>query len=354
MRFILNELYQVNGKIMNRISALFAVVAALIAGGCSSPPPPRPAPLTENPRYYEHAEVLKNELAGIRTAAAFITPRMYENFRYSPAELADRLRKAGMTQAYLMSEGYEAKDFGDELAPFLAALKQAGIPVWVLLSDHIIYEKPQQSFIHLNVLARDYDKNLHRRVAEFSELDNVFGIALALTPHINNPLRQRNLYSWNENTYGIGNENDMLIRDSLKLAAAIRREHRSKPFALLVPGFYHAKAAAGELSAGRIRDYTAIADQVIVTAFAHTPAEQVDILRPQLEEAAAQGRQLIVCVLTDDHFSSRRFDSLSGGAFGEFIRKISTGLKNIRHEAGFGGIAFMNFRGVEILLEKAE
>lgn len=339
---------------MARILLLFAVAAAVFAGGCSHPPAPRPAPLTENAHFRGHAEILKKTLSPLRMAGAFITPDTYENYRYTPEELVRRLRMAGITQVYLQTESYEVKDFGAEFPVFLKHLRNSGIPVWIAISDHIIYEKPEESFVYLSTLAHDYDKHLYQRITDFSAVDNVFGIALALTPHINSSLRRRGLYAWSESTYGIGGDNDQLIRQSIKLAADIRRKFRSKPLALVIPEFYHGKAVAGELSAGRIADFLPLADQVVVTAFDDRIDGHAASLRPQLEEAASLGKQLIVCLPAGYRLQSRRFRSLGDATFGGFMNQLSLELRNIQNEPGLGGLAFMNFRGVEILLEKPE
>ncbi len=333
------------------------LLAAIAAGGCSSPPPPprpQPAPLTSNPRFYEHAEIMKKELAELRTVGAFISTRMYENYRYSPDELIGHLRQAGITQIYLLSEGYNVNDFGEELPGFLAAMRKAGIPAWIAVTDRIFYERDQKSFISLTTSEINYDKQLNRRIQEFYDMDGVSGIVLALTPNINSHQRHRNLYVWGENTYGIGGSNDMLMKQSYAMASGIRKKFSGKPLALMIPGLFHTKAAAGELSVGRIRDFLPLADQLIVTAFANVPEGQLKALQPQFEEAASMGKPLVVCVLTDDHFSSTQFDSLSRGTFTEFMEKMTSALAIVRNESGFGGVAFMNFRGVEILLEKAE
>ncbi len=333
---------------------MFAVAAVIFAGGCSHPPVPHPVPLTENAHFREHAEILKKTLSPLRMAGAFVSPETYESYRYTPEELVRRLRMTGITQVYLQTEGYEVEDFGKEFPGFLKTLRNAGIPVWIAISDHIIYEKPQESFVYLSTLAHDYDKHLYQRIADFSAVDNVFGIALALTPHINSSLRRRGLYSWSESTYGIGGDNDQLIRQSIKLAADIRRKFRSKPLALIIPEFYHGKAAAGELSAGRIADFLPLADQLVVTAFDDRLEGHTASLRPQLEEAASLGKQLVVCLPAGYHLQSRRFRSLGDATFGGFMNRLSLELRNIQNEFGLGGLAFMNFRGVEILLEKPE
>ncbi len=354
----LSSIFNFQFSIFNSKSLwLFAAVAALIAGGCSSPPPPprpQPAPLTSNPRFYEHAEIMKKEMAELRTVGAFISTRMYENYRYSPDELIGHLRQTGITQIYLLSEGYGVNDFGEELPGFLAAMRKAGIPAWIVVTDRIFYERDQKSFVSLTTSEINYDKQLNQRIQGFYDMDGVFGIVLALTPNINSHQRHRNLYAWGENTYGIGGSNDMLMKQSYAMASDIRRKFRGKPLALIIPGLFHAKAAAGELSVGRIRDFLPLADQLIVTAFAAVPEGQLKVLQPQFEEAASMGKQLVVCLLTDDHFSSLHLDSLSRGTFNEFMEKMSSALAIVRNETGFGGVAFMNFRGVEILLEKTE
>lgn len=282
---------------------------------------------------------------------AFLGTRTYEDFRYFPEELIRRLQMAGITQAYLLSEGYEIADFGEEFPAFLAAFKKVGIPVWIVVSDHIIYEKPQESFAHLNTLEHDYDKHLLRRITEFSATENVLGIALALTPHLRSHLRSRGLYSWSDATYGINNDNDRLIKQSMALIAGVRKRFRTKPLSVIVPEFYHTRAAASDLSAGKVTDFLSLADQVVVAADAQNG---LAALRPQLTEAASLGRQLVICVSAGSHYSGRRFNLTGEDTFTVFMERLSKGLNDIRNVPGFGGIALMNFRGLEILLEQPE
>lgn len=337
---------------MTRILFLLAVAAAVLAGGCSHPPPPRPVPLTVNQHFHDHAGTLKNEVSGLGMTGVFLSVRTYEDFRYSPEELVRRLQEAGITQVYLMSENYEVKDFGGELGGFLGTLKKAGIPAWLVISDHVTYEKTQESFARLNTLAYDYDKHFFRRISEFSAVENALGIALVLTPHLKSHLRSRGLYSWNDTTYGIGGDNDHLLKQSLKLVSDIRRQFRSKPLSLVIPAFYHARAAAGELSVGKITDFLPLADQLVVTAEGEEAG--LGTLRPQLAEAASLGRQLVVCLSAGNHFSGRRFNPSGEETFAGFMSRLSTGLNNIRNVPGFGGIALLDFRGLEVLLEKPE
>ncbi len=331
------------------------VIILILLAGCSSDKPVRMPPLPENPQFIANTAEIKPQISSLPQAGVVVSAYTYDNYRYNPGELVNRLQEVGINQIYLDTRDYDRGFFGKELEAFLATMKNAGIPVWLLFSDEVVYEKRKFDKLFPRPSNLTYDPELVKPLKKFIKSCGDFhGIAFALTPHLCNHQRTRSLYRWSDNTYGIGGENDMLMKTSLKLAANLKKSIGQIPLALILPHFFQARAEAGDLSVGRLSDFAPFVSQFVITAFAETPSQSMAMVEPHLKEAAALNREIMVGLLADDHYSNQRPDSIANGSFAAFkddLNKIVPELVK-RHE--FGGIMVINYRGLEILLEKPE
>ena len=190
--------------------------------------------------------------------------------------------------------------------------------------------------------------------SELPENIRIAGITVILTPHLfngDNTQRIRgHLYRWADNRYGIGQDNDMLMKEAMEYLQQISAIEALPPLTVAVSDFYHEKAVAGELSCGKISDFARYADKVIVISSANLPSKVHESVRQELSESSGD-IQLIVAVPLATHTS---FDSgrLRRRNWQDFQRTIDYLVRQSAANPAFQGIIISPFAVVEYLRQE--
>lgn len=340
------------------VAALFA----LLLCGCSTPER-KPFPLVDPPRVAESG-TLKERTAQFRkfagefeTCGIGIYPSAFE-YRYTNSEVLERIKALGFNRiyCYITSE----TELDEHLSEFLTLASQAGYPVEIVIMQRDYYRKYRTNQL-IRPLIKQYPTLIQavQKIIEFQsellpETVKISGITTVIEPHMFNTSNTERsnglLFSWKENAYGIGRDNDMLMRDAFEQLKKIRALPGMPQFTVAVPDFYHEKAAAGLLSAGKITDFQKFADRVIVVNSGNRPTQLVKFAEDELKSSAAGGKILISIPLA--HHVSENSGGLRRRDWNDFMHALNYSAENLKKHSSFGGFVISPLALVEFLRQE--
>lgn len=286
----------------------FLLLALLFAGCGHTPvrstfPASLPPHMAESVTAAQRAEKFKSITADLKIRGIGIYPAAFAG-SFTDDEVLTSISQLGFNRIYccLTSE----QEFDERLTGFLTAAAAKGIPVELVLSQQDFYRQYRGNRLIRNFFIQYPD--LLEAVQEYVEYnaelpENIrfAGLTIILTPHLfngNNTERIRgNLYRWDEKRYGIGEDNDMLMRESLEYAIKIAAVPGIGHLTIAIPDFFHEAAVEGKLSCGKITDFTAIANKVAVINSANLPSKLPGMIAGELAAAGSDGKVLAVLPL---------------------------------------------------------
>ena len=339
------------------VAALFA----LLLCGCSTPER-KPFPLVDPPRAAE-SETLKARTARFRkfagefeTCGIGIYPSAFE-YRYTNSEVLERIKALGFNRVYCYITSETELD--EHLTEFLTLASKSALPVEIVVMQKDYYRKYRTNQL-IRPLIKQYPTLLQtvQKIIEFqSELPEnvkISGITVAVEPHqFNTSHTERStglLFSWKENAYGIGRDNDMLMRDTFEQLKKIRALPGMPHFTVAFPDFYHEKAAEKLLSAGTVSDFQQLADKVILVNSGNLPSQLATGVENELK-AAAPGSKVLISIPLAHHVSEN-----SGGLrrrdWNDFMHALNYSADKFKKHRSFGGIIISPLALVEFLRQE--
>ena len=341
------------------------LLLTLLLTGCGHTPsrevipaalPPHPA---EDAVTQKRAEQLKLTLApfAIRGTAVF-PAALFPNAQFSDEAIFKAIRQCGFNRVYchITSE----QELNDRLRQFLAAAADAKFPVEIVISQIDYYRR-----YHANQLLRwlliqypDLVK-VAKLVTDFNESlpeDHRFaGITVHIAPHIcdgkNAERMYGRIYRWQENRYGKGGDNDMLMLEAFADLRKIAAIEDLPPLTIAFPDFYHERARSGDLSVGAIKDFAAISKSLTIVDTANLPSKISKNIADELEDAPSDVRITVAIPLA--HHISVDTERLRRRNWDDFIRAVAASTATSGKDDNFRGVVIGPFAVVEYMrLEK--
>lgn len=278
--------------------------------------------------------------------------------RFENVRVIGMIKTLGFNRIYchLTSE----RELNDDFKEFIIAANSAGLPVEVVLSQQDFYRLYRGNrlirgaFIQYPDLKEAVQKTV-KFAAELPENVKIAGITVRLTPCLfngNNIQRSRfQLYSWSEKNYGIGGDNDMLMRQAFEIAADIAAVAGIPQLTLAVPDFFQKIAAEGKVSCGKIADIARIAPRVAVINSANRPSQLPKNIQSALDNAPKNCKVLVVVPLAGH--TSIDADRLRRRNWKDFMNSTAYLVKKAGSHPACGGVIFSPLAIIEYLrLEK--
>ena len=299
----------------NFLFCSFLLVTLLISGCGHTPVRTNTMPMAVPPETAAPAEAalraaeFKKATAALSIRGIAVFPSAFIG-RFTNDQVIGMIKNLGFNRIYccLTSE----QELDSELAEFISAASANGIPVELVLSQQDFYRAYRGNRLIRGLFIQYPDLYAAvRKAVKFIQNDlpenvKVAGITVQLAPHLingNNIQRtHQQLYSWSEKHYGIGGDNDMLMRQSLQYAAKIAAIPELPPLTIAVPDFYHRVAAEGKISCGKIRDFAKFAPSVAVVNSANLPSKLPVMVQDALD-AAPKGCKILIVVPLAGHTS---------------------------------------------------
>lgn len=159
------------------------------------------------------------------------------------------------------------------------------------------------------------------------------------------------LYRWRENDYGIGSDNDVMMRECFRKLAEWReraKAHQLK-FSVAIPAFYHERALAKDLSKGTVSDFLSVADAVVVLGYGNKPSSYQQSLRRAVD--GTSGRRVCCGVVLSGHVSEAS-GALRRRDWDDFMRIFSAMHQTLSSMPGYCGMLLIPWQGIELLQER--
>ena len=181
-------------------------------------------------------------------------------------------------------------------------------------------------------------------------------VVMLIEPHRFTSAEQRrggidSCFIWGDFNFGIGMDNDMLMKKSLSDAAEAGK--KSAQFIPAIADFYHEWAASGKLSAGKIDEVAKLAGgkpEVLLISTGNKPSAMAEGIK---NEFAAAKCKIIPVFIVGDHLSedTARFRRRN---FSDFVRGIGYGHSQLSGKKAYGGFVTGPLRALEYMSYEKE
>ena len=341
-----------------------ALLSVIFVAGCRSGAAPDFRAL---PPESEKVRARANEFAALWGQDASRSVLFRENdFAYYNENLAGltaRLRAMKVNHAYLAAESLDVLDSRSKRAAMLdmiTAFSDAGITCDIVLPQHLFPGRRSGNFFG-RVFgsgetpfreALQYAVRMKRYLPDQVPAPGVtVWAALHRFTASNELLPAGSRYRWSENDYGTGSDNDIIMKQFMADLAVWREMAKvdNVPFSVAIPAFYHSKAAAGELSAGRVKDFLAVADTVLVMGYGERPSDYLRAIREVLRDDAS-GR--IRCGMVLSGHMSESVGAIRRRSWQDFFKILSAMHQSCKKQPGYGGMVLIPWQSVELLQER--
>lgn len=338
---------------------LLTVSALLVLAGCSTPPrqvmpgvvPPHTA---ENAVSTARIKQFRKVTANFKVRGIGVYPEAFRE-RYTPAEVAERIQSLGFNRAYCYISTETALD--DHLTSVLRELGKRSIPAEIVVFQRDYYRKN-----HANQLLRpflfqyptlkkavqkiiDFNDDLPEDVKKISGLTIIAGAHDFTTANVERSHGQ--LYAWAEDRYGIGRDNDMLIRQLFAELKAIAAFEALPPLTIGIPDFYHDKAVNGELSCGKVADFAKFG-KVMVINHGNVATQLVKRAENELKSAK---QPLLIAINLNNH-TAQKDGGLRRRDWNDFCRAVDYAGKKFTAYSGFDGVVVSPLALIEFLRQE--
>lgn len=353
--------------VIGKLTAVFAGAVLMCCGfsGCVSTPvaPQRPASLpvlqvdgkTVSARKAQFAAACaKNKIRGV-----VIYPLSWKDV---PAD--EVIRKAISYKFnriyFVISSEQELNDKLEEL--FISAAK-ADIPSYIVLRQRDYFKRHRgNAFVRLFKKRYPDIAAMSRKVADFADSlgddGKVSGFSIVLEPHRFNQVEQRkggidSCFIWGDKNFGIGLDNDMLMKQTFADAACAAKESGLE-FVPLIADFYHEWAKEGKISNGKIDDTAKLSSSgkdVLLLSTGNKPTAVVAGLKNEFADAKTANITLVFIVADHLSVNSSFFRRRN---FSDFMRGVEYGHKTLRTKKNYSGFVTGPLRSLEYMCHEKE
>ena len=341
--------------------AAVSIAAAVMLCGCFSTPPRHvfpsatPAAVAENHVTSQRIKEFRRITGGFKERGIGIYPEAFEE-RVQAAEVVKRIEQLGFNRVYCCITTERA--LNDQLTGLIKLLGEKNIPVEIVL-----FQRDYYRVFHTNQLLRPLVpgylsfKEAVEKVIGFNndlpeEVKKISGVTLVIEPHcFSNSNVERShgkLYAWEEDRYGIGKDNDMLMRDAFRQLKEISALPGLPSLRIAMHDFFHSKAEKGELSCGKISDFQKFG-QVMVINSGNVPTQLVKSVEDELK--AAGKSPLLVVIPLAGHISENE-GRLRRRDWRDFCRALDYAGKHFKKYPSFHGVVVSPLAVIEFLRQE--
>ena len=342
---------------------IFSAVFAVVLCGCVSTPvaSQKPAALPVD-RVSENTAAsrrmaFRNALGTREIHGVVVYPGSWHE--YSSSSVIAKAAAYGFNRIYFVITSEAELD--DKLRELVSDAAKAGIASHIVLRERDFVKYPRgNAFVRsfkpeypqipgAGKLVQDFNDSLEEGKGGIS------GITVLIEPH---RLNSREQYSgasgscfiWQEDTFGAGLDNDMLMKKSLANAAEVAK--LKIPFTPAIADFYHEWSVDGKLTQGRISDIEKLSEtgSVLLLSSANKPGMIAESMK---NEFLACKCGITPVILVADHLS---VDSVKfrRRTFSDFLRGVSYGRDKMVNKKQCRGFITGPLRALEYMCYEKE
>jgi len=295
----------------------------------------------------ERATYIKERVFSKCTASGvFISTQGMTLYAGRTGELAKRVLLLGFTDAFLL---FDTNSDHATLTEFSTGLSNAGINVWLYIDSPRLYagDKILSGMIKSTVDFCATHPEI-KGILIYQRPDLITGPAKKYTSNI--------LFSWDDESYGKGLDNDLLMKSALDIDAKFRKAlpPRIEIMQMISP-FYENRIKDGSLSAGSTADFMKICSKLCIAAYFSDRFQIAENIELPLKNASA-GASIFVAVRTyvDIYGGADKEQSLSNKSWFKLVKDLENIANTAKPFKSFRGIAFYDYYGLEKMWEKLE
>ena len=335
----------------------------ILLAGCVSTPRREAPPVIEPLRKADTAELQKRTaefrqlISGLklRGAGCFVSAVVKSNIPIDKVMTGVAALGFNRIYAFITSE----TELDGEFQRFLAAAAEKSLPVEVVLCQRDFFNRSRGNKVLRRILPRHPElPQAAEMVAEFNrELPpehRIAGITVVLQPHCFDHAMtaapHEQIYAWSDESYGIGGDNDLLMRNAFDLLKELPRKTGGLPLTVAIQDFFHDKATEGKLSMGTIKDFAAAivpAPRLLINNSGNRPTQLVDAVSRELAAAPA-GTEIAVVINLANH-TSVNAGALRRRDWNDMLRSLRYMLEKTSSEPAFSGVVIGPLAALEFL-----
>ena len=354
-------------KIAGKITALSAGAILVCCGfsGCISTPaaPQRPFSL---PVLQANAKVIqsrkqqfisisaKNKIRGVA-----VYPLSWKDV--PAAEVIRRAASYKFNRIYFVISSEQELD--DRLEELCVCASKENIASYIVLRQRD-YFKPFRGNAFVRMFKQEYPdlQEVSRRIADFADsLDDegkIAGFSIILEPHRFNQVEQRrggvdSCFVWDEKSFGIGFDNDMLMKKTFADVAAVQKES-DLPFVPVISDFYHEWRKENKISCGSIGEVAKLSSSkkdVLLLSTGNKPTAVVNGVKNEFADAG--NCRITLLLLVADHLSVDS-EAFRRRNFTDFLRGVKYSTDKIAGKKSYNGLVTGPLRAMEYMCHEKE
>lgn len=239
----------------------------------------------------------------------------------------------------------------------LDSAKKADISSWIVIRQRDYFNRYRgNAFVRCFLKKYPDAVEVGKTAAEYVRDGKAAGFVILLEPHRFSSVEQRRggidgCFLWSDFHFGIGHDNDMLMKRSFAAAAEAKKMQGN--FVPAIADFYHEWAVEGKLSCGKINEVARLADgkaEVLLFSTGNKPSEMASGIK---NEFAAADCSIIPVFMVADHLSESS-SRLRRRNFSDFVRGINYGVSKLSDQKAFGGFVTGPLRALEYMCHEKE
>lgn len=309
-------------------------------------------------------ETLKARIEQFRDAVGdkcdsgtWLYPKNFET-SFTAEELVAMLQDFGYTRIYcrITSE----KELDEYFLALLVAAENAGIKTEIIIDLFSFYSRKGENTIWSNILPSSPNvtamvQTIIDRFKHDSAYATLDGITIVVNPH---RFTGKNLdfpknvhFVWSESTYGIGLDNDEMMKISLNIIRNLPEMPAGLQLSIAIPDFYDTLVAEGKLSCGTIADFMKARNdnpKLIVICYGNVPTELKRDSEDELKLKEPSPRSVLLLVQLANH-TSVRSGKIRRRDWNDFTKIIRFLREKAEKHTSFGGIISGPFGLVKIV-----
>jgi len=292
-------------------------------------------------RAVEFSKAIKTAEGKYRSGAYVYKSRSMADYEKEPEKLAARLTIMGITDVYLACNDALGKKDDNWLKwqkRFIKKSHEYNMKVHALcMASMRIYTGNEKIYEEAKVLL-DYNYSV-------SKNERFDGVSADLEPHI---LKKgfvdypKGLDLYWSNNYGIGSDNDLLLKRTVEAMKIAQREFKPLPVHQALGFFFQPRVNKGELKYGGADQFLQYCDYVLVMAYNFRKARIWEMSEPLLIAAGDKPQSVNICIKTSME---------TVGDEGAVTSLQPQGWKNLLETMEFlieKGFGYKSFRGIDI------
>ena len=261
----------------------------------------------------------------------YVYSKTITTYESAPERLAARIVLLGFSDVYLSAPKSRVEAADAWLRTFISTFRKYGGQTWLvrLSSTNLLFDNSKVA--DEVALMKNYNEQV-------APEERFVGISADLEPHTQKDKTKP--HYWNSETnYGVGNDNDELLRRTHECLAMAKEELGSDRLNEAIFYNYQIYQDKGELSQGDVKTFLSSCEQVIIMAYRNSMEKIWEKSEPTLRAAAGHPKSVSVAVKTALNGLSDQSSSIGQQGWDYLLETLDY----LRDE----GLRYDSFRGID-------